>query len=151
MECFPPTGFISDQFDHSSGGQQGIFGNGLGRATNSARVFGRTRLIETYYPKLIYEIGPLGTIAFLFFVTVITFTAFKTYRSVKDKSIRSFGASFWVFVLVISYNTYYYPLDVDPVAVYYWYFAGVIYKLPEIDKQEIKRLIEEGELDEDEI
>lgn len=147
----PPTDFISEQFDQSSGAQRGIFGNGLGRATNSARVFGRTRLIETYYPKLIYEIGPLGTIAFLFFVTVITFTAFKTYRSVKEKSLRSFGASFWVFVLVISYNTYYYPLDVDPVAVYYWYFAGVIYKLPEIDKQEIKRLIEEGELDEDEI
>ncbi|NJR76621.1 MAG: hypothetical protein HC773_29865, partial [Scytonema sp. CRU_2_7] len=41
-----------------------------------------------------------------------------------------------VFILFISYNTYYYPLDVDPVAVYYWFFAGVLLKLPEIDKQE---------------
>jgi hypothetical protein len=40
----------------------------------------------------------------------------------------------------MSYNTYYYPLDVDPVAVYYWFFAGVLLKLPEIDKQE--RLVE---------
>jgi len=27
-------------------------------------------------------------------------------------------------------------LDVDPVAVYYWFFAGVLFKLPELEKQE---------------
>jgi hypothetical protein len=51
-----------------------------------------------------------------------------------------------VFILFISYNTYYYPLDVDPVAVYYWFFAGVLLKLPDIDKQE--RLLELQEEDE---
>ncbi len=144
-EASPPTDFIAHQFEFTTEGQQGIFGKGLGRATNSTRIFGRAKLIETYYPKLIYEIGPVGTIAFLGLVTTITFSTFKTYRSLKDKNIRSFGASFWVFVLVMSYNTYYYPLDVDPVAVYYWYFIGVIYRLPDIDKEEIKRQKEEEE------
>jgi hypothetical protein len=37
--------------------------------------------------------------------------------------------------LFISYNTYYYPLDVDPVAVYYWFVAGMILKLPLLDQQ----------------
>jgi hypothetical protein len=37
--------------------------------------------------------------------------------------------------LLISYNTYYYPLDVDPVAVYYWFAAGMILKLPELDRE----------------
>ncbi|MGB3513345.1 MAG: hormogonium polysaccharide biosynthesis protein HpsL [Microcoleaceae cyanobacterium] len=143
----PPTDFISQQFEESGHAQDGVFGNGLGRATNSVRVFGRTRLIETYYPKLIYEIGPIGTIGFLILVTTITFTGFKAYRSVKDKNLRSFGASYWVFVLIISYNTYYYPLDVDPVAVYYWYFAGIVFRLPEIDKQEQKRLAAEAEME----
>lgn len=142
----PPTGFITQQFEHSSGGQEGILGKGLGRATNSTRIFGKTLLIETYYPKLIYEIGPLGALIFLGFVTSITFTAFKSYRKVKEKNLRSFGACFWVFILIISYNTYYYPLDVDPVCVYYWYAAGVVYKLPEIDRQEQKkRAAEEAE------
>ncbi len=146
-QASPPTDFIAEQFEFTTEGQQGIFGKGVGRATNSARAFGKTKLIETYYPKLIYEIGPLGTIAFLGLVTAITTSTFKAYRSVKDKNIRSFGASFWVFVLIISYNTYYYPLDVDPVAVYYWYFVGVIYRLPDIDRQERKRLQAEAELD----
>ena len=143
----PPTAFISQQFEESSHGQDGFFGNGLGRATNSARVFGKTRLVETYYPKLIYEIGPIGAIAMLLLVTTITVTGFKAYRSVKDKSMRSYGASYWVFVLIISYNTYYYPLDVDPVGVYYWYFAGVIFRLPAIDKQEQARIKAEEEME----
>ncbi|NJK37354.1 MAG: hypothetical protein HC835_05375 [Oscillatoriales cyanobacterium RM2_1_1] len=143
-QASPPTEFIAEQFAFTTQGDLAILGNGLGRATNSARIFGETKLIETYYPKLIYEIGPLGTLAFLGLVTVITLTTFKTYRSIKEKNLRSFGASLWVFVLFISYNTYYYPLDVDPVAVYYWYFIGVIYRLPDIDKQEQKRLKEEA-------
>ncbi len=143
----PPTDFISEQFGNSSGGQKGILGKGLGRATNAARIFGKTALIETYYPKLIFEIGPIGVAGFLYLVTTMTIVGFKSYRSIKDKNLRSFGASFWVFVLVISYNTYYYPLDVDPVTVYYWYFAGVLFKLPEIDREERKKLREAGELE----
>jgi hypothetical protein len=41
-----------------------------------------------------------------------------------------------VFVLFISFFPYYYPLDVDPVAVYYWLAAGIVLKLPTIDLQE---------------
>jgi len=39
-----------------------------------------------------------------------------------------------VFVGFITLNTQYYPLDVDPVSVYYWVLAGAILKLPIIDK-----------------
>lgn len=136
----PPTEFIAAQAQSKAGEQEGIFGAGLGRATNSARAFGEVELIETYYPKLIHEIGPLGVLAFLALVTTLTFVTFKAYRSVKEKNLRSFGASFWVFVLIISYNTYWYPLDTDPVCVYYWFFAGVILRLPDIDKQEREKL-----------
>ena len=139
----PPTDFIAAQAGQTSGNQEGIFGAGLGRATNSARAFGYVELIETYYPKMFHEIGPLGVLAFLGLVTTLTFVCFKAYRSVKEKNLRSFGASFWVFVLVISYNTYWYPLDTDPVCVYYWFFAGVILRLPEIDKQEREKLAAE--------
>ena len=133
----PPTDFIAGQFsDFSDNGKSSFLGRGLGRATNSARALGQTALIETYYPKLLFEIGPIGAFLFLVLVTTLTVATFKAYRSVRDKSLRGYGAAFWTFVLVISYNTYYYPLDVDPVAVYYWFFAGVILKLPVLDRQE---------------
>ncbi|MBE9227003.1 hypothetical protein IQ264_16365 [Phormidium sp. LEGE 05292] len=140
----PPTDFIADQAGFTSKGQSGIFGAGIGRATNSARAYGADALIETYYPKLLFEMGPLAVGGFLLLVTVITWVTFKTYRSVKEPNLRSFAASFWVYVLVISYNTYWYPLDTDPVAVYYWFLIGVILRLPEIDREErAKQLAEE--------
>ncbi len=134
-EASPPTDFIADQFGFV-GDMAGILGRGLGRATNSARTFGETRLIETYYPKLLYEIGPIGVLLFLAVVTTLTIGTFKAYRKVKDRNLRASGAALWAFILFISYNTYYYPLDVDPVAVYYWFMAGMILKLPELDKEE---------------
>lgn len=128
----PPYAFIQEQFAWAMQGYH-LLGHGLGRATNSARALGKTELIETYYPKLLYEMGPLGMMAFLILVTVLTTVTFKLYRRIRDRNLRSYGAALWLFVAFISYNTYYYPLDVDPVAVYYWFFAGVLLKLPEIE------------------
>ncbi|MEM7772146.1 MAG: hormogonium polysaccharide biosynthesis protein HpsL [Cyanobacteria bacterium P01_A01_bin.37] len=131
----PPQAFIMHQFKWALYDHGEPLGNGLGRATNSGRALAKTVLVETYYPKLIYEIGPMGALSFLGLVTVLTAQTFKAYRSVRDRTLRSYGASFWFYVLFISYNTYYYPLDVDPVAVYYWFFAGVLLKLPVLDKE----------------
>lgn len=129
----PPTEFIAQQFDFVQD-LSGLLGRGLGRATNSARALGDTKLIETYFPKIMYEIGPLGLLLFLVLVTTLTVVTFQAYRQIKDKNLRSSGAALWTFVLFISYNTYYYPLDVDPVAVYYWFVAGMILKLPLLEQ-----------------
>jgi hypothetical protein len=140
-EASPPYEFITQQFEEVWKNLDGPLGNGLGRATNSARAFGDAQLIETYYPKVMYEVGLFGVLGFLALVTTLTIICFRTYRSVKNRNFRSYGAAMWVFILFISYNTYYYPLDVDPVAVYYWLGAGILLKLPEIDK--LERLQEE--------
>ncbi|EGK85264.1 hypothetical protein D0A34_02595 [Microcoleus vaginatus PCC 9802] len=132
----PPQQFLFNQFQQSHNFiSDRPLGRGVGRATNSTRIFGATQLIETFQPKLIYELGYPGMIAFQIMVLHLAFLTFRAYRSVKDKSLRSYGASFWVFVGFITINTQYYPLDVDPVSVYYWVLAGAILKLPKIDKQ----------------
>ncbi|MBD1830101.1 hormogonium polysaccharide biosynthesis protein HpsL [Microcoleus vaginatus GB1-A2] len=132
----PPQQFLFNQFQQSHNFIiDRPLGRGVGRATNSTRIFGVTQLIETFQPKLIYELGYPGMIAFQIMVLHLAFLTFRAYRSVKDKSLRSYGASFWVFVAFITINTQYYPLDVDPVSVYYWVLAGAILKLPKIDKQ----------------
>ncbi len=132
----PPQLFLLNQIEQSNNFIiDRPLGRGVGRATNSTRIFGETQLIETFQPKLIYELGYPGMIAFQIMVLHLAFLTFRAYRSVKDKNLRSYGASFWVFVGFITINTQYYPLDVDPVSVYYWVLAGAILKLPQIDKQ----------------
>lgn len=135
-EASPPQAFIIQQFQWAQRQQESILGRGVGRATNSARIFGQTELIETYHPKLMYEIGPLGLLATLALYLTLTIATFKAYRSIQDPNLKGYGASMWVFVLFISFFPYYYPLDVDPVNVYYWLAAGIVLKLPEIDRRE---------------
>lgn len=146
-ESSPPQEFIVQQFEENWKNVDTPIGSGLGRATNSARALGTTKLVETYYPKLLYEVGIVGLLGFVALVTTLTFTAFKTYRSIKNRNYRTYAAALWVFILFISYNTYYYPLDVDPVAVYYWFFAGVLFKLAVLDKQETQ---DKGNIDSEE-
>lgn len=129
----PPYAFILEQAQWAMKGNTPL-GHGLGRATNSARALGQTELVETYYPKLLYEIGPLGTLAFVVMVSMLSYLTYKSYHSIRERNLRAYGAAIWAFTIFISYNTYYYPLDVDPVAVYYWVFAGAALKLPEIER-----------------
>lgn len=135
-DASPPHEFVIQQFEEVIDAQNGILGNGVARATNGARLFGRVRLVETYHPKILYELGPLGLLFLLVLYTAVTVSTFKAYRKTKDKNLRGYAASMWVFILFISYFPYYYPLDVDPVSVYYWLAAGIALKIPTLDKQE---------------
>lgn len=141
-EAAPPHEFIVHQFQWAIGEQRGFLGRGLGKATNSTRIFGRTALVETYHPKLMYEMGFAGAIAFVAFTINIAWSTFWVMRSLKTESIRNFASSLWVFILIISFFPYWYPLDTDPVAVYYWLFIGVIFRLPMIDAQEEEKRAE---------
>ncbi len=129
----PPQSFIIDQFRWIT--QDGIqpLGYGLGKATSAARKFGKIVLIETFYPRLLYEIGWLGTVLFLAVVSFVTAYGFRVYRTLQTSSLKKLTLCLWIFIVLISYNTYYYPLVIEPVAIYYWFFAGVLLKLPEIE------------------
>ncbi len=133
----PPTDFMANQWRWLTRDRLELLGHGLGRASSAARRLGSTRLIETFYVKVIYEIGVLGFLAFLALVTTLTVLTFKAYRSLQTPSLRHLGLCLWVFVLLISYNPYYYPLAVDPVTVYYWFLAGILLKLPELEQQNL--------------
>jgi len=136
-----PIDFVVDQMQWVFKYAQ-LFGLGLGTASSGARhIVGEEgiRLIETYYAKLLYEVGIVGFIAFMVLVTI-----FKAYLKVKNAALKHWGLCIWIFILFISYNPYYYPLSVDPVSVYYWLFAGILLKLPEIsDKWEDEAIFPE--------
>jgi hypothetical protein len=132
----PPPEFMAKQLQWLFQDRLQWLGHGLGRATSAARNWGNTQLIETFYVKVLYEVGLLGFLAFLAVVSTLTVLTYKAYRSLENPSLRSWGLCLWIFVLFISYNPYYYPLAVDPIAVYYWFLAGMLLKLPELESQE---------------
>lgn len=129
----PPQEFILNQIQWLTHNRITLLGNGLGRTASAARRLGSIRLVETFPVQMIYEIGILGYLGFLSVVTTLTILTFKAYRSLENPALRGLGLCLWVFILLISYNPYYYPLAVDPVAVYYWFIAGMLLKLPVLE------------------
>jgi hypothetical protein len=134
----PPTAFIQEQLDFAVRNQRftGILGWGLGSATSSARAFGDISFVESFHSKVLHELGFIGFFTYMAFMTTLVFLSLKTSRSLKDPTLRGFASSYWLFLLIVAYLPYWYPLDTDPVGVYYWVFAGVIFRLPEIERQE---------------
>ncbi|MFN9734714.1 MAG: hypothetical protein ACK544_12410 [Microcystis sp.] len=146
-----PIDFVGNQMQWVFNYVQ-LFGFGLGTASSGARHLAGEegiRLIETYYAKLLYEIGIVGFIAFMALVTILCILTFKAYLKVKNAALKHWGLCIWIFLLFISYNPYYYPLSVEPVSVYYWLFAGIFLNLPEIsDKLEVEeRFPEKSEVE----
>ncbi|OKH24765.1 hypothetical protein NIES593_05960 [Hydrococcus rivularis NIES-593] len=131
----PPPLFVLNQFRNVLENYSAWLGQGLGLATNAARRLGNTVLIETFYAKLLYEIGWIGLLSFLLVVSMLALLTFRAYRSLEKPSLRRLAFCWWTFILFIGYNTYYYPLTVDPVAVYFWFIGGVMLKLPELERQ----------------
>lgn len=140
----PPQEFIVTQFHWLLHNRLEWLGQGLGTATNAARQFGGVQLIETFYVKLLYELGILGFLAFLAAVTCLTILSFRAYRSLKTLSLRRLGLCLWLFIFFVSYNPYHYPLAIDPITVYYWFFAGILLKLPELEAQANSGLLPES-------
>ena len=140
----PPQEFIAGQIRWITNNHLTLLGQGLGKTASAARRLGSIRLVETFPAQMLYEIGILGYFAFLSLVTTLTILTFKAYRSLKTPGLRGLGLCLWVFILLISYNPYYYPLAVDPVAVYYWFIAGMLLKLPVLEKENVSIPLEKS-------
>jgi hypothetical protein len=129
----PIDSFVADQLQWLVKSKLTLFGHGLGTTASAARRLGDIQLIETFYAKILYEIGILGFIAFFALLVCIVVLTFKSWQSLKEPGIKGLGLCLWLFLLFISLNPYYYPLMVDPVTVYYWLVAGILLKLPAIE------------------
>ncbi|MEL7333924.1 MAG: hypothetical protein AAFN12_16880, partial [Cyanobacteria bacterium J06560_2] len=137
---FSPYDFLQTQFSYVWANQAGILGHGVGRATNSARVYGETILLETYYPKLLYELGPIGLGATLLMYTTVIVTTFKAYRATTNRRLRAYGASMWSFVLMVAISPFYYPLDTEPVNIYFWVAVGLTLKAAQLSEVSISEM-----------
>ena len=89
---------------------------------------------ENFYAKVIYELGLPG----LLVVTAIFFSILKTsyarHRLIRHTSLGAFSTAFLLFfIMIIVDSLKAKPLDIDPVNVYFWMFAGLSAKLSSLE------------------
>jgi len=119
-------------------------GLGTGMATGSSRFAfqeygipasaGAISGIEAFYAKTIVEIGVPGLIIVVAIFTRLIFSGWINLKEIKESSLRAFSVSLLAFlILIVIYLLKGAAIDYDPLNVYFWFFAGILMKLPTLD------------------
>lgn len=91
-------------------------------------------LSENYYAKVVYELGIGGLLILVVLFLGILMRGYSTYRVLQDPVLIVFSAAFLAyFAMIMIDSTKAQPLDIDPVNVYFWLFAGLLAKLTSLD------------------
>jgi len=91
-------------------------------------------LKESWWVKLVLELGLAGLAVGVAMLGTIFIRAFTVHRRLSDPQLRSVSAgivTLIAFVLVSNFKASY--LDLDPTNVYFWLLVGVLLKFPALD------------------
>jgi hypothetical protein len=120
--------------------EQVPYGLGTGMNTGPARyLFPGERMpidnlsfnIESYYVKAMVELGVPGPIAVILLFAALIAAGLHSRSQTRDRQLKTAVSAYTAFVILMTINSIKgWQLDVDPLNVYYWVFAGAIFKLP---------------------
>ncbi|MGB6198959.1 MAG: hypothetical protein WBF35_05360 [Candidatus Acidiferrales bacterium] len=114
-------------------------GHGTGTNTGSARYALERpeffRAIENYYAKAAYELGALGLLLLIAIFVALLVLGSRILKRLRDPALHATGAALLAFLIVaMLYSFKTWLLDLDPVNVYFWLFAGMLACLPALDR-----------------
>ena len=112
-------------------------GSGTGTNTGPARyAFDRPELftpIENYYAKVVYELGIPGLLLIWLLFAALIWPGLSMRRRLCDPGLRACAAALVAFLIALTlYSFKGWFIDLDPVNVYFWVFAGLLVRLPHL-------------------
>ena len=118
--------------------QNSPLGLGTGMNTGAARfaVLDPNVLsgVENYYAKAVIELGILGLFPVVALFLSLIIYGYSIFRRLNDRRLRSAAAAILAFIVTIVLNSFKgWQIDLDPINVYFWFFAGILLKLKYID------------------
>jgi hypothetical protein len=117
-------------------------GVGTGMNTGAARhafeqgQAGPNRLLflENYYAKAMVELGFIGLPATIAVFATIVAAGLRIRAGLSDPGLKGVAAAVTAFFITIAiHSTKGWQVDYDPVNVYMWIYAGMLFKLPFLD------------------
>ncbi len=114
--------------------QSAPLGVGTGMNTGPARYAFDDPLgfvaFENYYAKAVYELGILGLVVVVVLFAALVVNGYRSSRRIRDKGLRSCAAAILAFIVTMALNSFKgWQMDFDPINVYFWLFAGILFKL----------------------
>jgi O-antigen ligase len=94
--------------------------------------------IENYYAKAAVELGIPGLLVVVGLFVVVIVAGFKAHRSIVPPVYRCCLSALLAFAIVIFLNSFKgWLIDLDPLNVYYWLFAGILLKLSVLEQAQL--------------
>jgi len=91
---------------------------------------------ESWYVKAALELGIVGLILVALTLGAIFIGGRRAHRRLRDSALRGVSAALLAFVVwnfLYAIKSQY--LDIDPMNVYFWLFAGIVTRLPSLERQ----------------
>jgi hypothetical protein len=110
-------------------------GINTGGATNIMSEIERatTVMTEGYYAKAIIELGIPGLMLLLMIIATVILYGLNLRHRLRDPKARSCAAAITAFLIVIGLHSFKgWLVDLDPINVWYWVLAGILFALPQI-------------------
>lgn len=86
---------------------------------------------ESWYVKVLLELGVAGLIAVAVLMGWLLLSGYRSVRRTNDRGLRQVGVALLAFLLwTLVYLTKGAEIDLDPINVYFWLFAGILLRLP---------------------
>ena len=91
-------------------------------------------VIENYYAKAIYELGLIGLVLVLGLFLSVIGQGIIQHIKIKNREVKSCSAALLGFLTVVAATSLKgWQIDIDPINVYFWLFAGILLKLKYLD------------------
>ena len=90
---------------------------------------------ESWWVKVQLELGVAGLVLVALLFGTILVRCFRAHRDLRDPRLKAVSAALLAFLVCITFagvkGQY---LDLDPVNVYFWLFAGLLTRIPSLDR-----------------
>jgi hypothetical protein len=113
-----------------------VWGLGTGTNTGPARLVVPDRstiILENYYAKAVMELGVPGLVVVVLLFTTVVVLGFRRSRALANPVGKAYANSLLAFLIISVVNagkaSY---LDLDPLNVYFWLYAGVLLRIPQM-------------------
>jgi O-antigen ligase len=111
-----------------------VWGLGTGSNTGPARfaVTDSTAItLENYFAKAVMEFGVIGLVLIVLLLGATIWYAYRACRSTTHPRAKAYAHALAAFVIISVINEWKGSyLDIDPLNVYFWFFLGVLLRIP---------------------
>ena len=112
-----------------------LWGLGTGANTGPARLVATVDptviTLENYYAKAVMEFGLLGLLVVILIFAAVLWHGYRASRTTSDPIAKAYANALVAFLIVAVINEWKGAyLDIDPLNVYFWLFAGLLLRIP---------------------